>query len=286
MYDLKVVKKKKTKKVFAAIASMSAAGILILCAVALLGTQSGAFTVSLKEGSGRNFGLVENENDTDYQTYMTTGEVPQYDEFSYPNFTSKSYFESQEKMDAEIDNYATNDAYVLNEVNGEVKVIKYFKYTFFVVNYGSESVNYTATLNLKNASKASNGLDSILRVGFYENKVVDVENPEPGVDYQNHHCTFYARGASEYETVTVTNEDGTETEVNEYRERLCRNSDVFCESFENTNRLISSKVTDLQGGEKMRYTFLFWLEGTDPECTGKAPLNNHLKLSVSISVDE
>lgn len=282
MYDLKVVKRKKAKKVVTAVASISVAGILILCAVALLGTQSGAFTVALKQGSNKSFGLAEKLTSDSYQTYMTTGKVPEYDEFTFPNFYNdqgNAYYETLADMDADIDNDATNNAYIYSETTSGV--LKFFKYTFYVVNYGTEPVNYTSTLMLKNAVKAKNGLESILRVGFYENKVAESGQPE------THNHKFYAKAASEYETYFGSTADNPEVhQINEYRERLYDGSDEFCEMFETSNKLVSSSVADLMPGEKMRYTYLFWLEGSDPDCYGEAPLDNRLKMSVSINVDE
>lgn len=283
MYDLKVVKKKKTKRIVSAIATVSAAGILIICAVAMLGTQSGAFTVSIHQGTNKSFGLTEANSSSDYQTYMTTGTIPEYDEFSFSNFYNSKgngYYASREDMDADIDNDATNNAYIYSETTSGV--LKFFKYTFYVVNYGDEPVSFSTALMLKNAVKAKNGLESILRVGFYENRVTT--DPTAPI---THNCKFYAKAASEYETYFGSTAENPEIhQINEYRERICENSDEFCEIFDTSNKLVSSHVDDLLPGEKMRYTYLFWLEGTDPDCYGEAPLDNRLKMSVSINVDE
>ena len=59
---------------------------------------------------------------------------------------------------------------------------------------------------------------------------------------------------------------------------------AYAEEFLSSKLILKSHVSKLAKGEKVRNTFVMWLEGEDPECVGnEPPVDSALVLGVDIS---
>ena len=130
-------------------------------------------------------------------------------------------------------------------------------------------------------------LDDTLRVALYENFVTSGSNAET-----EHNKTIYAKASStptheengipSYEDAVAYKNikaDGTRDPVLEFG---------FAKDFESSDKITSFDVENFYPYAIMRYTVMFWLEGTDPQSkTGEdAPQNAVLKLGVEIDAYE
>ena len=260
--DLSYVKKKKARKVVGIVSAISTAGVLVLAIVSLLSKSAGSFTVSLRQGTV-TLGLSEDESCEKTVTYLSVPKVPNYHDYSYELF-------ELDKV-GEIDDPTT--PYYIGGLNSNNETtISYFKYTFFIVNLGEKAADYTVSLNLAEVGKSTTnkaGLESVLRVGFYQN-----------ADLAKHDCDIYAlRSGSNIQRDEFGNAY--------YQPEHISNSLTtdYAKPFVSTKLVLSQDVVNFQPGQKIRYTFLFWIEGEDPDCTSTPP-NNSLKLSVQFNASE
>ena len=258
MVDLHYIRKRKARRIMAAIAGACAGLVLILMAIALLGQRAAPLTVTLTN-SGAQLALSTSINDDSNAVYLVADAVP-----SYVEYDEQQLILDNEEL--ELDDEHTYPRLTLNEQS-----TLFFKYTFYVTNKGSSSTDYDLGLTMSQHShQASNrfGLDAVLRVRFYENRNLD-----------EHFYTTYAKKSKNYHL----DENG---EVS-WKERVSdREESGYAEEFINSNLILTSTVTSLKPKEIVRYTLVFWLEGSDPECSGEAPVDSALILGVEIGAHE
>ena len=262
--DMKYVRQRKARRIIAAAGSACAGLATIIAVVALLAQRPGAFVVSI-DNSASKLSLGESANSTEQVTYMNAGEVPTFVEYEH-SLLNATY--SDDVLDNERFDYKVNSS-------TREGSIKFFATTFYVRNVGKEAAAYSLSLNFTSVTKTvtdSYGLDSILRVRFYENKVTNDGN-------ETHNFSTYAK------------ESGVHTNIDEngqpsYREPISAKDTELAKPFESQYVLLTSDVSSIAPKESYRYTFVFWLEGTDPECVGEAPLDSRLNLGVTISAHE
>lgn len=261
--DLSYVKKKKARKVVSIVSAISAAGVLILAIVGLLSKSAGSFTVSLKQGT-TTLGLSETEDCAETRTYLSVGKkVPSYHDYSYDLFDLDKTHEIDDPK---------SPKYVSGTNSNGQETISYFKYTFFIVNLGGTAADYNISLNMAQVGRTTTnafGLESVLRVGFYENE-----------DLSRHDFKVYAL------------ESSNNVEFDEHGNRIPQPEHIsnpqtsgYAEPFISTKVVLSKDVINFQPGAKIRYTFLFWIEGEDPDCS-EYPPDNTLKLSVQFNASE
>lgn len=257
--DTSYVKKKKAKKVVIAVASAALVLLLILSLIAILTKQAGAFTVALQQGS-TNLTMSLHESFDTTTTYMSTGKLPCYNEYTYEAFAND--------VIGEID----SETYNTPKPNGSNETISFFKYTFYVKNMGVTSADYNITLSLTSVGASTTnkaGLDSVLRVKVYENR-----------DLTQHDYKVYALRSN------VNREIDETTGAYVYSpERISKPDGDFAIPFVSSKTVLSNDIIDFQPEEICRYTFVIWVEGEDPDCT-QTPPNNTLKLSVGINAHE
>ena len=152
-----------------------------------------------------------------------------------------------ENLDSELTNY-----HYTNET-----VIQYFKHTFFLQNSGDASIDYQLkVLFTKNvASKDGQSLDSTVRVMLFENEITSTE----------HSYTVYAKESESGEKEAIAADLGP------------------AEKFEGNDVVTTLNVNNFQPNEMRRYTYVLWLEGSDPDSNGPAPENAYLKLGIDIN---
>ena len=166
-----------------------------------------------------------------------------------PPFNEET-FERIEQIE-NLDNELTNYHYV-----GESQ-IHYFKHTFFLQNSGDASIDYQLKLSItKNvASKDGQSLDTTARVMLFENEITSME----------HKYTVYAKESASGE-----------------KEAIASGLDL-AEKFEGNDVVTTLNIHNFQPDEMRRYTYVFWLEGSDPDSNGPAPEKACLKLGIDIN---
>ena len=258
MVNQRYIRRRKARRIIAAIAGACVAMSLVFMAIALLGQRAAPLTVTLTN-SGASLALSTTLQEDSNAVYLVADTVPSYNEYDEQQLIL-------EDKELEVDDENTYSRLTLNEQS-----TLFFKYTFYVTNKGSNSADYELGLTMRQHSlQASNrfGLDSVLRVRFYENR-----------DLGDHHYVTYAKKSKNYHL----DENG---EIS-WKERV---SDVeesgYAEEFVNSNLILKSNVTGLKPKEVVRYTFVFWLESSDPECKGEAPVDSALILGVEIGAHE
>ena len=152
-----------------------------------------------------------------------------------------------ENLDSEVTNY-----HYQNE-----NQIYYFKHTFFLQNSGTASIDYQLkVLFTKNvASKDGQSLDSTARVMLFENEITSSE----------HSYTVYAKESESGDKEAIASDQG------------------LAEKFESKDVVTTLNVHNFQPDEIRRYTYVLWLEGSDPDSNGPAPENAYLKLGIDIN---
>jgi len=262
--DMKYVRQRRARKIIAASGSACAGTATIIAVVALLAQRPGAFVVSLDNSASR-LSLGTNPTSSEQVTYMNAGELPNFVE--YENESLNLF--SDESLDSQLFNYRV-------DASTREGTIKFFTCTFYVKNVGEVDAAYSLSLNFTSITKSKTegyGLDSILRVRFYENKVTNDGN-------ETHKYRVFAKPST-----TRPHEDEEGNTV--YTEQISIEGSGYAEAFESQYRILTSNIDSIAPNEAYRYTFVFWLEGNDPDSFGKKPpLDSNLNLGVSISAHE
>lgn len=263
-YDLTYLKRKKRKKAVLAIMLIACTCAVILALVAILARNPGAFTVNLKKGSAAV--SISQKEEFTYEEgtgYLTTPKLPGngYKQATYEELLAKGVFSIMD-----------NEGIATAEPEGEDKTIPYFKYTFFIKNFGSTNAEYDITLKMTTVgynTKNEYGLDATLRVACMENR-----------DLSKHNVEFYAMRSTKN---VAYKSDGTVEYLPEYLSQP--SNGLFATPFLSNNVVLKRTIKDFQPDEVIRYTFLFWIEGHDPESVGTPP-DNTLRMEAAIDVRE
>ena len=267
MVNLAYIRKRKARKIIAAIALGCAAVALVIGAIAMLGQQASPFTVKLANaGVSLSLSTKEDEETEGGKVYIMADQVPEYCCYS------EVLLDRIDNLDSD----GTYSSFNLDE-NNEETATRYFKITFFVENNGSADADYDLQLMINNPTHHATNrydMDSILRIRFYENRNLD----------ENYYKTYAKSSATKHrdpetgkdswkELISVPHgEDGTALPTD------------YAEEFLSSKLVLKSHVSKLGEGEKVRYTFVVWLEGEDPECIGnEPPTDSALVLGVDIS---
>ena len=254
MVDLKYIRKRKTRRIIAAVGASCAATALIFMAIALLGQRAAPLTITLSN-SGAQLALSNYLEEDSNAIYLVADSTPSYTEYCEEQLILAN-------NEIEIDDENAQPRLTPNE-----QATLFYKYTFYVTNKGKSAANYDLTLSMSQPTKNATNrydVDSVLRVRFYENK-----------NLNEHNYVTYAKKSAE------PHYEGDELS---WKERVSAIEDSgYAEEFINSRTILSSTVTDLKPKEKVRYTFVFWLEGDDPQCMGEAPIDSALILGVEIS---
>lgn len=256
------IRKRRTRRIVAAVGCICAACAIIIGAIALLGQKAAPLTISLTHTGAELELKTTTKEDEEGKTFLVADQVPDYTPFSEEQFT---YYE---KTYGNLDDENTYSQF--SYLNGKESSTIYFKYTFFVSNVGKSDADYDFRLNISNPTKdASNRyeIDSILRVRFYENRNLDEHN----------YVTYAKKSATPH-----TDENGNTS----YEEQISKDGSGYAKPFVSSNLVLTSHINNLKTDETVRYTLVFWLEGEDPECQGEPPVNSSLILGVEISAHE
>ena len=259
MVNLAYIRKRKARKIILAIALGCAATALVIGAIAMLGQQASPFTVKLANaGVSLTLSTSDEEEPSGGKVYLMADQVPEY-----CCYTEK-LLNSVENLDSD----RTYSSFNYDENNRETAT-RYFKFTFFVENNGEADADYDLQLMLNNPTNHATNrydMDSIMRVRFYENRNLD-----------EHYYKTYAKASANKHTDPETGEDS-------WKELISVAGSGYAEEFLSSKLILKSHVSKLAKGEKVRNTFVMWLEGEDPECVGnEPPVDSALVLGVDIS---
>ena len=276
MYDQLFVKKRKRRRLAALVSLISGIGISSLVLVSFLGRFTGSFTVKLSNSSVK-LSLSDKESFENPTSYLALDKLDLFEETTY------SALPKQEILDNEGTPY--NEGSYQNE-KGEA-VMRYLKYTFYVMNMGGKTAKYDLKVTLVDRNKSTDGtertLDDTLRVMVYENDVVEDTTGE-----KYHTTGIYAKESAEYNV----DKDGNRTRrefVSTYP-YLNEEDDEhpLATSFESSSVVATYTRGGFLQGQNRRYTLVVWLEGEDPqsEYLEEAPVGASIKIGVEITAYE
>lgn len=270
MYELKYVKKRKTKLFVAISGGVATVVVSTFAIVSFLGRYVGTFTVSLDTGKV-NLALSDSSEFKRKESFLRIDSLPAFHEYT------RSSLPSNEELDSEKNNYLFGAT-----TEGEKTSLNFFKYTFFVRNVGSVAANYDLKIRMTDNKAGEDGrtLDDTLRTMLFETNLVTGEQK----------VTTYAKRAA----VHHIDENG---EVN-FQEPISISPELASESepflgyaeiFESANVITTWKPEAGLGiGETRRYTIVNWLEGYDPQSNNYSapPKGARLKIGVEINAYE
>ena len=104
-------------------------------------------------------------------------------------------------------------------------------------------------------SKDGQSLDSTARIMLFDNEITSME----------HKYTVYAKESASGEKEAIASELD------------------LAEKFEGNDVVTTLTIHNFQPDEMRRYTYVLWLEGSDPDSNGPAPENAYLKLGIDIN---
>jgi hypothetical protein len=273
MYELKYVKKRKTKMWVAISGGVATVVVSTLSIVAFLGRYVGTFTVSLDTGKVE-LALSDSSAFSKKESFLRIDSLPAFHEYTY------SSLPDDDRLDSEETNYLTGAVYKSDGIT--VDSMNYFKYTFFIRNVGKVPATYSVKIKLTDNKAGEEGrtLDDTLRTMLYET------NLETGTRTRS----IYAKRAA----VHHIDENGVANfqEPISISEEAANEGEPFpgyAEMFESANVITTWQPTSgLAVGETRRYTIVNWLEGYDPQSNNYSapPKGARIKLGVEINAYE
>lgn len=255
----KYVRRRKVRKIVFSLGCIGAVGIIVLGVIALLANNAGAYTVSLNRGTA-SLSLSSTEGFESTSTYIAVNDIPPLHEYTY-----SAWREEDDDFDILDSEETLTPAPTSAGAN-----VPYFKYTFYVKNAGDSYAEFSLSLDIEVVGMTSNGaldLNSVLRVMFYSNR-----------DLNEHNRRVFAQ-RSNFNTEV---ENGITVPA---RERISTPTSDYAEPFISPNKALSVQERDFAPNDIIRYSFVFWIEGEDPDCIGNPP-DNGLSLSVVINAKE
>ncbi len=269
--DLKYVKKRNKKKAAIIVSSITTGIVATFIIISFLGQRVGSFTIQLRQ-SNVDLHMSINPEFDEQTTYITVTELSSFDLWTNALLLNHD----------EIDNYQTD--YTIGskfDKNGESIVSTYyFKQTFYLRNTGTVPARYDFMVNILENNRPRNvtyGYDDLLRVRLYENSEEDL-----------HEYTTYAKRVRNADVINY--DDNGDAIYNETVAGQPGTSNYygFAEMFENNDRILTRTIRHFEPGDTIRYTFLMWLEGNDPQSdpNGVIPEGGSLKIGIQIDGNE
>ena len=288
MYNSEFVRKKKRRKVVAVITGISGITVAALVIISFLGKYVGTFTVKLESGSIRlalqEYTGSESPEDpeqpggaAELSTYLRVNALYPFHETTYSHLMDLG----DDALDTEKTSWDFGANYDKIDEN-KISSLNFLKFTFYVRNLGSQAANYAVNLKITDSRAGKDGrqLEDTMRVMLYENYEYS----------KTHNKRIFAKtsatkhyddegNASFQEAISYTKEYADARRLPFYG---------YAEEFESSETICSYDVENFMGGEVMRYTVVYWLEGYDPQSTTELtpPENALVKLGVEINAYE
>lgn len=136
---------RRLRKILPAVIGLGASMILTVYVASLLVTQSGSFTINVKDYGDRSYALALSESDSFKKSSSTLSatEALNINNITYTNLPNN-----------------------LNDINGSHNGENYLAYTFYVKNTGEKECDYKYSLAI---TRATAGIDAAVRVRIYYN---------------------------------------------------------------------------------------------------------------------
>ena len=276
MYKLEYVRKRKRRRIVAFVGAISSVVVLSFAIIAFLGRFVGTFTVSL-EARNVTLTLMETEESEEHSSFMRVDVAAPFQEFTYHYFDLYGGF-------SKIDNEETTYEYGAEMRDGKIKSFNFFKYTFYLENYGTQPARFDWFLNIAQDLKAENGeslLDTLRVIVFVDADETTYQKP-----------TVYGKALNE------PHYDNPE-QVADYRAPISVDKDKasdaypfidYAEDFYSSDVVVAFLSQNIDRGQTIRYTVVYWLEGfrsnPDPDDMQFAPRGAAIKLGVDINAYE
>ena len=267
MYEQEYVRKRKRKRIAAIVGGISSVVVISFAIIAFLGRFVGTFTVSL-ESKDVTLTLYENSKSQERSSFLRVDVVAPFHEITYSDFGT--IYGGNEELDSEDNTYE----YGAEMVDGKVDSFNFFKYTFYLENYGTKDLRFDWRLNILDDVKSINNVSLLdtLRVIVFVDGADDVYGkPLAEPHYDN------PKGEADYRPpVSVSKE---------------QQSDTFpfmgyAKTFYSSDVVAAFIGQDIAGGQAIRYTIVAYLEGFLSNPSDFAPRGAQLKLGVDINAYE
>ena len=272
MYNGKLVKRRRHKKIALILASLSSTLIAALIIISFLGNVVGSFTVKLYVSEVKLAMSSNGDFTNNSTTLIRVGDLPNF------QLNENTMLRDHNKIDNGETSYIDDGAI---SFDGETpETIYYFKQTFFVKNVGEVPASYDFTINIVDNQRPNNvnyGYDDLLRVRLYKN---DGESNEH--DYEVY-AKYIRNGAA------VNFDDNGNPIYEEIVSYDPADPDYMRRAvpFKNESTIMTENVPTFSVGKVTRYTMLLWLDGNDSNATGDVvPKGGSLKLEVNINAKE
>ncbi len=196
--------------------------------VAALYKRTGTFTVSVNKLDMNKYGLSLSESrKLNYKSSHLNANIVE-------NITNISFA----SIDPNVD-----------EIDGEHNGADYIAYTFYLVNTGTEEVNYEYSVGVGNVE---NALDEAIRIRLYVNGVP----------------TTYAKTRSDGGGHEITGTDSKDG----------------CKEFYSSYLAVNEQFPEIFKPEEVtKFTVVIWIEGDDPDCTDDK-IDGRLKVDLSFRI--
>lgn len=251
--------------------SVVASGVIAaLVIIAFLGRRVGSFTIKLNTNDVK-LSLSEKYAFEENTTYLMVNELPSFDLNEYSTFLNDAKFDNEETT--------YEEAIDKDPQTGEVNVIYYFKYTFYLKNVGTVPANYAMTLHITDNVKPANvsyGYDDILRIKFYDNEGAS----------EDHDNETYAKRIRNGQNKYVDEEGNPIYSELKYGEAGTSDFYGYCTNFENDTTIFTKTAYNFEPGKIQRFTMIMWLDGNDTQSVGDAPDKGSIKLGLNINASQ
>lgn len=273
----------------------SAIAIIFFIILAYIGTLVGNYTINMKN-KGLALAMADNREFKNATSRLRASSLP---------YTLPIGADDLPEDTALDDTDGTHNG-VVND-NEEHKYYgdgKYLAYTFYMRNYGELPIAYEHLIYIDELFKdqTGNGIDTILRVKFFENRVTYNDD---GSVTTAHDGQVYAKTMTYADTV-VTDKGGENVYVSENRECISKREQIFnngqnvtvcaaapgrpenagrAEPFYSDTEIVhvgADGTKIIYPEETIRFTIVAWLEGEDPDCNGETPENPSITLASKI----
>lgn len=256
MVDLSFLKRRRAKRIVALVGLIGLAGVVVIGAAALLGTNAAPLTVKVNNSGSKLTLKTSNTEGSESYSYLVAKDVPGYTEYTEGRF---QYVQGQ--IDSEVSE---------PKLTSDNAATEYFKYTFYIENIGDSASYFKLNLNISNPNRSSAKFDlaDVLRVRMYEN-----------YDLEEHNFRTFAKRTSVYNEETGDYDYGPE--------RISTKDSDYAEMFESNKVVLSTENKSFEPGAIVRYTFVMWIEGEDHDSDfQEAPVGTTLSLGIDISAHE
>ena len=168
----------------------------------------------------------------------------------------------------------------VDEVDGQHEEAEYFAYTFYIRNEGESTVGYTWTLAINSESKDLSRAVWFMvfedgEMNFYAEERED--GTQEALPYFDDNSRGYPR--IPFEDVLVDPEEQAQLITTKGSRNYYR---LIPYSFD--SRLVAEgSMEEVEPMDVHKYTFVFWLEGDDPDCTNEL-IGGHLGLDVQFKL--